>query len=307
MAQRAAVLTRHTGLSLSISDKVKSALRNGQPVVALESTIITHGMPFPANLECAISVESQVEQFGAVAATICIMDGVVKVGLTDGELQVLAQHSDVVKCSKRDLPYVLARRGWGGTTVAATMFIAHLAGIEVFVTGGCGGVHQGYSQTLDLSADLYQLKDTPCLVVSAGIKSILDIPKSLEMLESLGVPVYTLGSTSFPAFYTPDSGYKTLTLSDPREAARVWELTKKVGGGMFVAVPPPPSSHTSLIEQSIATALEESKELRGKEVTPFLLDRVNILSRGESLKANIALVLNNARVGAQIAVALARV
>ncbi|MER9233098.1 pseudouridine-5'-phosphate glycosidase [Mesorhizobium sp. M0622] len=293
-----------------LNDEVAAALDEGRAVVALESTIITHGMPYPANLETARSVETVVRENGAVPATIAVVAGKIKVGLDDSELEQLAAAKDVVKASGRDLAAIMVRGGSAGTTVSATMRIAALAGVGIFATGGVGGVHRGAEATFDISADLTELGQTGTTVVCAGVKSILDIAKTLEYLETQRVPVIAYRSDDFPAFYTRSSGLKSdHRLDTPDEIARAMLLHEQIdsGTGILVANPIPEADalDPAFIDGTIAVAVAEA-EKRGigrKELTPFLLARINELSQGRSLKANIALVRNNAALAARIAVA----
>lgn len=301
-----------TKLPLVLGDEVAEALARGRAVVALESTIITHGMPFPENVETALSVEAIVRENGAVPATIAVIDGVLRAGLTASELEALGQSRDVVKASGRDLGAVMARRGSAGTTVSATMRIAALSGINVFATGGVGGVHRGAEETFDISADLTELGRTETAVVCAGVKSILDIAKTLEFLETQRVPVIAYGSDDFPAFYTRSSGHKADHRIDTPEAmADAIRLHKAIGSGtgLLIANPIPEADalDPAFIDGSIAEAVAEAarRGIARKELTPFLLARINELSGGRSLAANIALVKNNAALAARIAVALA--
>jgi pseudouridine-5'-phosphate glycosidase len=297
-----------------LSPEVAEALAAGRAVVALESTIITHGMPHPANLETALGVEAVVRADGAVPATIAVIDGRLKAGLTQGQLEALAEAKGVVKASSRDLAAVMAKRGSAGTTVSATMRIADLAGIRVFATGGVGGVHRGAETTFDISADLTELGRTPTTVVCAGVKSILDIAKTLEFLETQRVPVIAYGSDDFPAFFTRSSGFKAdHRLDSPEEIARAMHLHYGLdcGTGIMIANPIPEDAALApaFIDQTIANAIAEA-EARGinrKALTPFLLQRINELSGGKSLVANIALVKNNAGLAAKIAVAHAAI
>lgn len=295
---------------IKVSRTVAEAVRLGKPVVALESTVITHGgLGFPRNLLTGQALENAIRANGAVPATIAIIDGYIRVGLDQEELEFLAKSTVAVKCSKRDLGAAIALRWTGSTTVAATMFAAHAAGIEIFATGGMGGVHRGAFSgelpSLDVSADLIELSQTPVLVVCAGVKSILDVQGTLEWLETLGVPVASLDSASFPQFFTQTSGLKSpLNLKSPSEAASVLRMNKQlgVGTGMVLAVPnrnPVPG-----IERFIEQAVNDAKQQQvvGKEVTPFVLRRVAELSGGESIKSNIELLLNNAKVAAAVAV-----
>jgi pseudouridine-5'-phosphate glycosidase len=298
--------------SLELSDEVSQALRDGAPVVALESTIISHGMPYPQNVEMAAGVEQVVRDLGAVPATIAVLGGRPRIGLGSADLELLATSADVVKVSVRDLPVVIARRGHGATTVAATMRLASLAGIRVFVTGGLGGVHRGGHRTLDISADLTELSTTDVAVISAGVKSILDIGLTLEALETLRVPVLAYRTNEFPAFFSRTSGHQAPTRVDtPKEIATImatkWELG--IGGGIALANPIPVADEipAEKINSIIEHAIEDmnARGIHGKEATPFLLGRIVELTDGASLTANIALVNNNARLGAEVAAAYA--
>jgi len=299
---------------LDVSAEVAAAISAGKAVVALESTIISHGMPYPQNVETALLVEDTVRQAGAVPATIAILNGRLKAGLTVEEIQQLGKRgTDVVKCSRRDLPFVVARNEDGATTVAATMIIAAMAGIRVFATGGIGGVHRGAEETMDISADLDELARSNVAVVCAGIKSVLDIGRSLEYLETKGVPVAGFQTDTLPAFYTRDSGYPVDYRVDSAAevaAAIAAKRDMKLGGGMVIAVPIPEEHALESDEISgvIGEALAEMGRLgiTGKETTPFLLGRIAEKTGGKSLEANIQLVINNARVAAEIAVELAR-
>jgi pseudouridine-5'-phosphate glycosidase len=298
---------------LAVTEEVREALASGQPVVALESTIISHGMPYPKNVETAREVEEIIREHGAVPATVAVLHGVPRIGLDDAELDLLGSDGHVRKVSIRDLPHVIARHEHGATTVASTMRLAALAGIRVFVTGGLGGVHRGGEASMDVSADLTELSLTDVAVVSAGVKSLLDIGRTLEVLETLGVPVVTIGSDDFPSFYSRSSGSRSpLRLDDPAEVASLmrakWDLG--LAGGIVVANPIPvadeiPEAQISvLITQAVDEAAERG--ITGAAITPFLLGRIVELSDGDSLRANIALVKNNAALGARIAVAFAR-
>jgi pseudouridylate synthase len=298
--------------SLVVTDEVAQALRDGAPVVALESTIISHGMPYPQNVETATGVEQVVRDLGAVPATIAVLGGRPRIGLGSADLELLATSADVVKVSVRDLPVVIARRGQGATTVAATMRLAALAGIPVFVTGGLGGVHRGGHRTLDISADLTELSTTDVAVISAGVKSILDIGLTLEALETLRVPVLAYRTDEFPAFFSRTSGHQAPTRVDtPEEIAAImatkWDLG--IGGGIAVANPIPVVDEipAEKINSIISHAIEDmnTRGIHGKEATPFLLGRVVELTDGASLTANTALVNNNARLGAEVAAAYA--
>jgi len=299
-------------VALEIATEVKEALASGGAVVALESTIIAHGMPHPQNLETAQALEQIVRHHGAVPATIAVIAGDYKVGLSAAELYTLATDGNVMKLSARDLPLAAVKRIHGATTVAATMRLAALAGIRVFATGGIGGVHRGAETSFDISADLTELAETPVAVVSAGAKSILDIGRTLEMLETLSVPVIAYHSDAFPAFYSRESGYlapmRLNTVEDIAAFMKArWELGTK--GGVSIANPIPAADEipAKTIEAAIQAALDEaaSKGIAGKKVTPFLLQRVNEVTAGASMKANIALVKNNTRLAAEIAVAFA--
>lgn len=296
---------------LDMNPEVRSAMEAGQPVVALESTIIAHGMPYPKNVETALAVNDVIRKNGAVPATIGIINGRMKVGLTAEEIEYLAKAKNVLKVSRRDLPYVLSNKLDGATTVAGTMIIAHMAGIRVFVTGGIGGVHRGAGESFDISADLEELKMTDVVVVCAGVKSILDIGATLEYLETAGVPVITVGSDEFPAFYSRKSGFKSeCRIDSPKEIAELISLKYSLGlkGGVLVGCPIPSKDEIPFdkMERVIDEALQKSKSLNisGKRITPFLLDEVKTLTSGSSLDSNIKLVLNNADIGAKIAAAL---
>ena len=296
--------------NIDISTDVQQALKTRLPVVALESTIISHGMPYPQNLETAHAVENIICEEGAVPATIAIMNGRIKIGLSQQELEEFAKHPTQLKVSRRDLPLVLSQKQIGGTTVAATMICAKLAGISVFVTGGIGGVHRENEKTMDISADLMELAQTNVAVVCAGIKSILDIPRTLEYLETQGVPVIGYKTDEFPAFYTPASGSMVQSrLDTPEEIARCMKIKWGLGldGGIVIGNPVQQEDAMDevVIQQAISAALTDAaeKKIEGKDVTPFLLERINQLTEGQSLKSNIALVCNNARLGAKIAVA----
>ena len=298
---------------LQFSPEVAEARASKRPIVALESTIITHGMPFPLNVETARSVEEGVRGMGAVPATIAVVDGRFKVGLDLSEIERLAELSGgVVKASRRDLAPVAARKGSAGTTVAATMFIAELAGIEIFATGGIGGVHRGAEETFDISADLVELSRTRIAVVCAGAKSILDIEKTLEFLETQGVAIVGYRCDEFPAFYARSSGFKLEHRCDGlHDLARMIGLQRNIGpGGLLIANPVPEDQalEEAMIEERIEVAVAEAKEqgVSKKEATPFLLKRVVELTGGRSLEANIALIKNNAILAAQTAVELMR-
>lgn len=298
-------------INIAFSDEVRVARETGVPIVALESTIITHGMPFPTNVETARRVEAEVRSCGAVPATIAVIDGVVKVGLELPELDDLARRRDVAKLSRADFAVCLARGGTGATTVAATMIAAHHAGIRVFATGGIGGVHRGAERSFDISADLQELSQTPVTVVAAGAKAILDLPKTLEVLETLGVPVLCYQSDAFPAFWMRDSGLPApVRVETPEEIASAHLMRSDLGlpGGQLVANPIPEADALNgadilpVIEDALAEA--ERSGIAAKEVTPFLLDKIGTATQGAALQANIALVLNNARLASQIASAM---
>ncbi len=296
---------------LDISADVVQAQKEGHPVVALESTIIAHGMPYPLNVQTAKEVEAIIRHHGAVPATVAILDGKIKVGLSDQELERIAQGDSIEKVSRRDLPYVLAMRKDGATTVAATMICAHLAKIAIFVTGGIGGVHRDVEETMDISADLTELALTDVAVVCAGAKSILDIGRTLEYLETMGVPVVGYQTDEFPAFYSRSSGFSAnFSLSSPQEVAQMLQAKWTLGlrGGAVIANPVPEEYALDMeyMRGIIDTAHQEAREnhITGKRITPFLLARIEELTDGLSLKTNIALVKHNAEVGAKIAVAL---
>jgi pseudouridine-5'-phosphate glycosidase len=298
---------------LSFSAEVLAARTSGRPIVALESTIITHGMPWPQNVETARRVEAEVRAAGAVPATIAVLGGRIHVGLSEAELDQLGQARGVMKLSRADLAVCLSTGRTGATTVAATMICARLAGIEVFATGGIGGVHRGAESSFDISADLRELAETPVSVVSAGAKAILDLPKTLEVLETLGVPVIAVGQEEFPAFWSRSSGLPApLRLDQPAEIAAAHLTRARLGlpGGQLVANPIPREAElpreviVPFIERALAEA--EQRRIAAKAVTPFLLQRLFELTEGRSLAANIALVLNNARLAARIAAEICR-
>jgi pseudouridine-5'-phosphate glycosidase len=295
-------------LPLVYSPEVQSAKDAGQAIVALESTIITHGMPYPQNVETARLVEADVRDAGAVPATIAVLKGKLHIGLTEEELESLGQAHDVAKLSRADLAVCMASGGTGATTVAATMIAAHLAGIHVFATGGIGGVHRGAEDTFDISADLMELAQTPVTVVAAGPKAILDIPKTMEVLETQGVPVIAYGQDALPAFWSSASEYAApLRLDSAAEMARSAQLRAALGlpGGQLIANPIPKADEipVDVIMPFVETALKEAEDqgIGAKQLTPFLLGRIFELTEGRSLTANIALVRNNARLAAQIA------
>ena len=298
-------------LDLVLSPEVEDAKKNGTPIVALESTIIAHGMPYPQNLEVAKQVEADIRAKGAVPATMAVLKGTLHAGLTEAQLEELAQAKNVAKVSRADMPVIMAQGRTGATTVAATMIAANLAGIDVFATGGIGGVHKGAEDSFDISADLTELAHTPVTVVAAGAKAILDVPKTLEVLETNGVPVITYGQDSFPAFWSATSELASPLRMD--NAADIAAAHKTRGamalpGGQLVANPIPAADEIPAAELApvIAQATEEAaaQGVAGKDVTPFLLARIFELTDGKSLVANIALVRNNARLAADIAAAL---
>lgn len=298
--------------SIRYAKEVRAALDAKRPVVALESTIITHGMPRPGNLDMARSVETIIRDGGAVPATIAVMDGHLQIGLDDGQLTLLANTDGALKVSRADLAYAMAMGKTGGTTVAATKIAAHQAGISVFATGGIGGVHRGAETHFDISADLDELARTPVIVVSAGAKAILDLPKTLEVLETKGVPVVTYGADELPAFWSRNSGLQSpLRLDSPADIVRFHRTRTSMGlgGGMLIAYPVPRDDeipHTEMnrhIEAALSSA--SAKGISGKAVTPFLLDEIFRITEGRSLTTNVALVKNNARLATEIAVALA--
>ena len=293
---------------LHINPEVESALRSNNPVVALESTIISHGMPYPKNVETALRVEQIVRDNGAVPATIGVMNGKCVVGMTKEEIETFGKASCVWKVSLRDLPYVVSQKLLGATTVAATMRIASMAGIKIFVTGGIGGVHRGAENTMDISADLTEMAQTNVAVISAGVKSILDIGLTLEYLETLGIPVLTVGSDEFPSFYSRESGYKSpLRLDTPEAIAKLLSAKWSMGLNGSVMIANPLSAEASIdpneMEGHIQQALNAAATagIKGKEVTPFLLKYIADYTKGESLEANIALICSNAALGAKIA------
>lgn len=295
-------------IPLIYSDEVAKARKSDASIVALESTIITHGMPYPQNVETARLVEAEVRKAGAVPATIAVLNGAIHIGLDETELENLGQASNVAKLSRGDFAACIATGGTGATTVAATMIAAHLAGIKVFATGGIGGVHKGAENSFDISADLHELAHTPVTVVAAGAKAILDLPKTLEVLETLGVPVIAYGQDDFPAFWSRSSGMPApIRMDSPAEIAKAQLLRSAMGlpGGQLVANPIPLGAEipaatlAPVIKQALKDA--DAKGISAKDVTPFLLGRIYELTEGESLEANIALVLNNARLAAAIA------
>lgn len=297
---------------IAYSPEVAAARAAGRPIVALESTIISHGMPYPQNVQTAREVEDIIRAGGAVPATIALLDGKIRVGLTPEELELLGRSPEALKISRRDLPYALAARKIGATTVAATMICAELAGIRVFVTGGIGGVHRGAETSFDISADLQELARTSVAVVCAGAKSILDIGLTLEYLETHGVPVLAIGQENFAAFYTPDSGFKAdFRIDEPAEQARFLKTKWTLGlaGGVVISNPVPAEAAMpraeidAITEQALGEAAAQG--IAGKAVTPYLLARIKALTEGRSLATNIALVKHNAQAGTRLALALA--
>ena len=293
---------------LDIKPEVAEALKEGKPVVALESTIIAHGMPYPKNVETAIKVEEVIKEGGGVPATIAIIGGRIKIGLTKEEIEYLGTADNVLKVSRRDFPFAISKKLDGATTVAGTMIAANMAGIKLFVTGGIGGVHRGAGESFDISADLEELKMTDVAVVCAGVKSILDIGATLEYLETAGVPIVTFGADEFPAFYSGGSGFAAeCRIDDAKDVAEMLRAKEALGlrGGMLIACPVPEEDEIpyekmdGVIKEALAEC--EKQGVKGKRITPFLLSKVKDLTRGSSLEANIRLVLNNARIGAEIA------
>lgn len=293
---------------ISASNEVKSALKEGRPVVALESTIISHGMPYPQNYETAVLVENIVRENNAVPATIAIINGIIKIGMDKTGLEFLSKDKNILKASRRDLPVIISQKLSAATTVSATMFCASFSGIKIFATGGIGGVHRDALQTFDISADLTELSKTNVAVVSAGVKSILDIGLTLEYLETLGVPVIGYKTKEFPAFYTRESGYEVnYKINSAKEIAGAihckWELG--LDGGLLIVNPIPQkfSMDKNKIDKAIELALikAESKKITGKDVTPFLLSEIKNITKGKSLESNIKLVLNNAKLASEIA------
>jgi pseudouridine-5'-phosphate glycosidase len=293
---------------IRINREVREAVEKGKPVVALESTIISHGMPYPENISTAIEIEKIIRDYGVVPATIGIIDGEIIVGLNNEEIEFLGKEKNIQKASRRDLPVIISKKMHAATTVAATMICADLAGIRIFATGGIGGVHRGAEKTFDVSADLTELATTNVAVICAGVKSILNIPLTLEKLETLGVPVLGYKTKSFPAFYTRDSGldcdYKMDSTEEIASALLAkWDMGLK--GGVIVANPIPEEFEMDkkYIDEIIENALEKADELniKGKDITPYLLDKIKELTESKSLDSNIQLVFNNAAIGAQIA------
>lgn len=299
---------------MKINPEVSAALKAGKAVVALESTIISHGMPYPKNVETALMVEAEIRKQGAVPATIGIIDGEPVIGMSPEEIEQFGKRKGVLKVSRRDLPVVYAKKVWAATTVAATMILAKQANIEVFVTGGIGGVHRGATETMDISADLQELAKTDVTVVCAGAKAILDLPLTLEYLETMGVPVVGFKTNELPAFYTSHSGLSLeYSVNDANEMAQVIKAKRenKLTGGILLVNPIPDkfAMDKKVIDNAIETALVdmEKEGIIGKQCTPFLLKRIVELTGGDSLESNIQLVLNNARVGSQVAIEYARI
>lgn len=297
---------------IKISEAVQKALAENRPVVALESTIISHGMPYPQNVQTALQVEQIIKEQHAVPATIGIIDGIPIIGMSEDEIEQFGKKKGILKVSRRDLPIVMAKKLWGATTVATTMILAEMAGIEVFVTGGIGGVHKHAQQTFDISADLQELANTNVSVVCAGAKAILDLPLTLEYLETFGVPVLGYQSKHFAAFYSPDSFLPLDYQMDSEEEiaqAIYYKRQMHLKGGILISNPIPlesaldPNYINKIIDEAILEA--DQKNIHGKEVTPFLLSKIVDKTGGDSLKANIALIYNNAKIGARIALAYA--
>lgn len=293
---------------IKVSNEVKEAILNGKPVVALESTIISHGMPYPQNVETAYRVEEMVRAHGAIPATIGIINGTPIVGMSKEEIEEFGKTKGILKASRRDLPVIIAKKLWGATTVATTMIFAHMAGIKVFVTGGVGGVHRGGEVSMDISADLQELANTPVTVVCAGIKAILDLPRTLEYLETMGVTVIGYKSEHLADFYTPDSGLNLdYRLDTAKEIADCIHVKEKYNlkGGLLVSNPIPADKaiDKAKVDAAIEKALSDMEKagVHGKDSTPFLLKRVVELTDGKSLESNIELILNNAKLGAEIA------
>ena len=292
---------------LEINKKVRQALENNKPVIALESTIISHGMPYPENFRVAKNLEKIAEDVGVVPATICLMNGKIKIGLNDDELEMLAVSKHVAKVSRRDFSRVLASKKIGATTVAATMIAAHLAGIKVFATGGIGGVHRGAEDSFDISADLHEFAQTPVIVVSAGAKAILDLPKTLEVLETFGVPVYGFQTDFFPAFYSAESDLHIDRINSEKEIAEIYKINLKLGlnNGILIANPIPKKYEILFTEMSehIKVALKRAKRngVTGRGLTPFLLAEIVKITEGSSLETNIRLVENNVALACRIA------
>ncbi len=297
---------------MKVREDILEALKNGEPIVALESTIIAHGMPYPKNVEIAINVEEEVRKEGAIPATIGVINGEIIIGLNRDEIEYIGKAKGVLKLSTREIPFCVAMKKDGATTVSATSYLAELAGISVFATGGIGGVHRGASDTFDISRDLDELSQTDVIVVSAGAKSILDLPKTLEYLETKGVLVVGFGTNEFPAFYTRRSGLEILKADSEEEIAKIYKTKNSLGieSAILVANPIPKEYEIEkeVVDKWIDRAVNEANEkgIKGKALTPFLLARIVEISEGKALDANIELVKNNARVAAKIAKALAQ-
>lgn len=295
------------------SDEVKKAKAEGRPVVSLESTIISHGMPYPKNKETALALEAIIREEGAVPATIGIIDGEIVIGMNEGEIEAFSTRKGIRKVSKRDLPIVMARKEWGATTVSATILCSAMAGIDIFATGGIGGVHRGAEKTWDVSRDLYELGSEPTMVVCSGAKAILDLPKTIEVLETQGVSVLSYESETFASFYSRSSGLPVdAVFRDPAEAAAILKARRDLGltGGVLVSNPCPEEMAlpNEYIEKAIDEAVKEAEEqkITGKAVTPFLLSRIATITGGESLETNMALVKNNVRLAAKIALSYSK-
>lgn len=294
---------------MKINPEVLDAIKNNKPVVALESTIISHGMPYPKNVACALEVEKVIRENGAIPATIGIINGEPIIGMTNDEIEEFGKRKGIVKCSRRDLPIIIAEKEWGATTVSATMILANLAGIEFFVTGGIGGVHRGAQETFDISADLDELGKTNVTVICAGPKAILDLNLTMEYLETKGVPVLAYNSDKLPAFFTRTSNLNVdYNVKNPAEIASIVKIKRdyKLDGGVLVCNPIPEeySMDPNYINKEIDKAIDEMNKLgiKGKEETPFLLSKIVELTNGKSLEANIKLILNNAALGAKAAI-----
>lgn len=295
------------------SDEVKKAKAEGRPIVSLESTIISHGMPYPKNKETALALEAIIREEGAVPATIGIIDGEIVIGMNEEEIEAFSTRKGIRKVSKRDLPIVMARKEWGATTVSATILCSAMAGIDIFATGGIGGVHRGAEKTWDVSRDLYELGSEPTMVICSGAKAILDLPKTIEVLETQGVSVLSYESETFASFYSRSSGLPVdAVFRDPAEAAAILKARRDLGltGGVLVSNPCPEEMAlpNEYIEKAIKEAVKEAEEqkITGKAVTPFLLSRIATITGGESLETNMALVKNNARLAAKIALSYSK-
>ena len=295
------------------SDEVKKAKAEGRPIVSLESTIISHGMPYPKNKETALALEAIIREEGAVPATIGIIDGEIVIGMNEEEIEAFSTRKGIRKVSKRDLPIVMARKEWGATTVSATILCSAMAGIDIFATGGIGGVHRGAEKTWDVSRDLYELGSEPTMVICSGAKAILDLPKTIEVLETQGVSVLSYESETFASFYSRSSGLPVdAVFRDPAEAAAIFKARRDLGltGGVLVSNPCPEEMAlpNEYIEKAIDEAVKEAEEqkITGKAVTPFLLSRIATITGGESLETNMALVKNNARLAAKIALSYSK-